>query len=384
MKRSSRIIAATGLAWMGLSAWAVATDPRISEIVLLLAGIALMAGAWWLLRAVEREQQRWQHALDAMQAGVVVYDADDRLLLANADFRRLYQLEGGVVTRGMPFEALLRSRVQQGFVPEAVGREDAWVAERLAQHRSEENRSFLRELPGARWRRITEQRLPDGSRLGFSIDVTELVENQRALDAARHEAERAHQLLHQAIEAMPAAVEVYDRSDRLVLFNRRLLQIYPYLRGQVLLGETFETLARRAVAQGHVPEAAGQEERWLAGRLAERGRSSQPRLQLALDGNWQHIYETPMPEGGLVAVRLDASAIVQQRDELRAAHQHAAAEHALLDDAIEALPDGFALYDSDDRLLLCNQRYREVYRDSAPAMVIGASFESIVRYGTSA
>ena len=62
-------------------------------------------------------------------------------------------------------------------------------------------------------------------------------------------------------------------------------------------------------------------------------------------------------------------------------HDRAANDHPLLDDAIEALPDGFALFDSDDRLLLCNQPYREIYRASAPAMVIGASFESIVRYG---
>jgi diguanylate cyclase (GGDEF)-like protein len=119
----------------------------------------------------------------------------------------------------------------------------------------------------------------------------------------------------------------------------------------------------------------------LAERLHSRGHSTAPRLQLAPTGAWLQIYETPMPHGGLVAVRLDASEGVQQREALRAAHEHAANEHALLDDAIESLSDGFALYDSDDRLLLCNQPYREIYRDSAPAIVIGATFESIVRYG---
>jgi diguanylate cyclase (GGDEF)-like protein len=72
---------------------------------------------------------------------------------------------------------------------------------------------------------------------------------------------------------------------------------------------------------------------------------------------------------------------VQQREELRAARDRAANEQSLLDDAIESLSDGFALYDSDDRLLLCNQPYREIYSGSAPAIVIGATFESIVRYG---
>ncbi len=153
------------------------------------------------------------------------------------------------------------------------------------------------------------------------------------------------------------------------------------MQGKTLLGETFETLLRSAVAQGHVPAARGNEDQWLAERLESRGHSTAPRLQLAPSGAWLQIYETPMPHGGLVAVRLNASEAMQQREALRAAHERAAHEHALLDDAIESLSDGFALYDSDDRLLLCNQPYREIYRDSAPAIVIGATFESIVRYG---
>jgi hypothetical protein len=49
--------------------------------------------------------------------------------------------------------------------------------------------------------------------------------------------------------------------------------------------------------------------------------------------------------------------------------------------AIETLPDGFVLYDADDRLVICNERYREIYAKSAPAIVEGARFEDILRYG---
>jgi diguanylate cyclase (GGDEF)-like protein len=381
VKRSARIVAVASVVWLGAATWAIAANSLVFEAVAVLTGMVLLCAVWLLLRAADRERLRWQHTLDAMQAGIVLYDADDRLVLTNVEFRKLYQLDDTPTTRGMPFEELLRTRVLRGLVPEAVGREEAWIAERLAQHHTDHGRSFLREMADSRWRRITEQRLPDGSRLGFSIDVTELIENQRALDAARHEAERAHQLLHDAIEAMPAAVELYDRNDRLVLFNQRMLQLYPHMAGRTLLGETFEALVRNAVAHGKVPDAVGCEEQWLAERTRRRGQSSAPRLQRAPSGAWYEIYETPMPRGGLVTVRLDATETVQQREELRAAHDRAANDHALLDDAIEALPDGFALYDSDDRLLLCNQPYRDVYRDSAPALIIGASFESIVRYG---
>jgi len=115
----------------------------------------------------------------------------------------------------------------------------------------------------------------------LSVDVTELIESQQALEAARREIEDMHRLPRDAIEAMPAAVEVYDRTDRLVVFNQRMLAMYPHMAGQPVQGETFDTLVRRALAHGVVPEARGREADWLAERLAERGRRSEPRLQRA-------------------------------------------------------------------------------------------------------
>ncbi|OAP39963.1 guanylyl cyclase [Sinorhizobium glycinis] len=49
-------------------------------------------------------------------------------------------------------------------------------------------------------------------------------------------------------------------------------------------------------------------------------------------------------------------------------------------DAIESISEGFALYDGDDRLLLCNSRYREIlYPGLDDAVVSGKSFEAIIR-----
>ncbi|MEM8877396.1 MAG: diguanylate cyclase [Pseudomonadota bacterium] len=77
----------------------------------------------------------------------------------------------------------------------------------------------------------------------------------------------------------------------------------------------------------------------------------------------------------------DFAAIVSDHLELRLANERAQlAENRLLD-AVDALPDGFVLYDHEDRLVLCNDRYRAIYAESAHAMVQGATFESIIRAG---
>ena len=63
------------------------------------------------------------------------------------------------------------------------------------------------------------------------------------------------------------------------------------------------------------------------------------------------------------------------------AYRSASNAFATLETAIEALSDGFVLYDNRDRLVICNQRYRDLYSESAPAMTPGRTFEEILRYG---
>ena len=53
----------------------------------------------------------------------------------------------------------------------------------------------------------------------------------------------------------------------------------------------------------------------------------------------------------------------------------------LLDSAIEAMSDGFVMWDEQDRLLACNHRFREIYALSAPFIHPGAKFEDIIREG---
>lgn len=49
--------------------------------------------------------------------------------------------------------------------------------------------------------------------------------------------------------------------------------------------------------------------------------------------------------------------------------------------AVEGLNDGFVYFNSDDRLVLANRRFRELYALSADAIQPGAKFEDILRYG---
>jgi len=315
----------------------------------------------------------WQESLDAMDAAIVLYDRHDRIVVCNRNFRALYAGLEEFIRPGTTFEALLRRGIECGLMPQADGDADAFIAKRLAEH-SQPAAPILRQFRDGRWRRITEQRLADGSLLAFSIDVTELVESRRELQEARDAARHSAQRLEDAMEALPAGIELYDAQDRLVLSNSVLRSMYPRVADLMSDGLTFEELVRRNRDAGGLPGVQPGDEDWLARRVAGRRQPGAP-LEQQIDGErWIRTYERRTRDGGLVGVRVDITELVQQR---------AAAElaSARLSEAIEALPDGFAIFDAADRLVMCNQRYRDTYALSGPAMTPGTSFESILRYG---
>ena len=63
---------------------------------------------------------------------------------------------------------------------------------------------------------------------------------------------------------------------------------------------------------------------------------------------------------------------------LKAAAYSVRTSQAHMMHAIESVSEGFSLYDAQDRLVLCNSKYRELF-DRADKDVIGETFENMIR-----
>ena len=120
----------------------------------------------------------------------------------------------------------------------------------------------------------------------------------------------------------------------------------------------------------------------------DEGRGFDSHYRIVLPGaevRWLHVVGEPVVDADgrvtlLCGTVMDVTARKIQEDALRRAHDKAAAAQATLIDAIEGLTEAFALFDADDRLILCNGRYAEVFTDfNRFADVAGMSFEELVR-----
>jgi PAS domain S-box-containing protein len=64
---------------------------------------------------------------------------------------------------------------------------------------------------------------------------------------------------------------------------------------------------------------------------------------------------------------------------LRASEARSRRQAVMLQDAVDALSEGFVLYDADDRLVVCNQRFRDLRPRDPAAYEPGITFEDILR-----
>ena len=122
-------------------------------------------------------------AIDAIDEAFVLYDADDRLVYCNDKYRGLFGAAASQIVPGVSFEQVVRSGMAQGMYAILPDAADSWVAERLAAfHAGDE--TFVQRLADGRILRSVDCRMPDGQRVGFRVDITELTHATEAARAA--------------------------------------------------------------------------------------------------------------------------------------------------------------------------------------------------------
>ncbi len=132
---------------------------------------------------VARSEALLRGAIDAVNEAFVLFDPEDRLVMCNQRYREAYPRVAHLMEPGITFEALVRAGLDIGDYPEAVGREDEWLAQRLAAHRVGGTMLIQPQADG-RVLRVVDARLPDGHTVGFRIDITDLVRATEAAQAA--------------------------------------------------------------------------------------------------------------------------------------------------------------------------------------------------------
>ena len=171
-------------------------------------------------------------AVEHFSSAVALFDSEDRLLLFNDAYVEIFASCADAIGPGMHFEELVRLQVDHGLVLEAIGREEEWVAERMARHRNPVE-EFETERADGRWIRIREERTANG---GLFLTLTDITETKTMERAEREIRDR----LRAVIDHLPAGLVLKDEGGAYMLANQQFLELYGLQGREVVGGTAFE------------------------------------------------------------------------------------------------------------------------------------------------
>ena len=150
-----------------------------------------------------------------------------------------------------------------------------------------------------------------------SIEAVEIARTRAEADAAIADARKSHERLREAIELLPQGIVFLDADGRYILWNKQYAEIYSRSADLFAPGARLEDTLRIGVARGDYPEAAGQEEEWIAERLAKMCQPGARHEQKLSDGRIILIEEQLTGDGGVVGLRVDITELKQREASFR-------------------------------------------------------------------
>ena len=134
---------------------------------------------------------RLREAIDLLPEGVVFLDAEGRYILWNKRYAEIYHRSADLFSSKARLSDTLREGVARGDYPDAIGREEAWLAARMDKLLNPTGERHEQRLADGRWLMIEERRTSDGGVIGLRVDITQMKRQAAALEDALHRAEVA-------------------------------------------------------------------------------------------------------------------------------------------------------------------------------------------------
>jgi len=296
--------------------------PEIGEIV------RKRAEAEAAIAEARRSHERLREAIELLPEGIVFLDADGRYILWNKKYAEIYSRSSDLFKPGARLQDTIRVGVERGDYPEAIGREEEWIADRLTKLHQPHGR-HEQILADGRCILIEERLTGDGGIIGLRVDITEL--KQR---------EASFRLMFDS-NPVPMIVCALD-DERILGVNDAAIEHYGYSRAE------FEKLTIRSLQafESEPPWAGGRSSDELAARTWKHVRADGTLIDLA-------IYSRQLVYGDQPSVLLALMDITERkRAEARLAFM---AQH----DALTGLPNRNLLRQHMDEIMLHTRRGAE-------------------------
>ncbi|HUK10373.1 MAG TPA: PAS-domain containing protein [Stellaceae bacterium] len=265
-------------------------------------------------RQAQHAQTLLRAAIDALPQGFALYDQEDRLVMFNRALADRLGADADILRPGRTFEEILRLSFARSTYPFAADKEAEYIAERVAEHRNPGKVARYRGWRG-RWIEAHDVRTPDGYVLGLRTDVTErLLAERKLIEFAGSLAEKNRQL-DLALANSSNGIAFHDEQGRLVLWNRRYVELYNLPEQELRVGmHLSEQMALSQRIGNYSPDEGARVSAERLNIFASRDRHVFH--QTLINGRIIEVTHVPLPGGGAVSTYVDITERERRQGEL--------------------------------------------------------------------
>jgi len=316
-------------------------------------------------------------AEDAQPVGFALFDTELRLVAWNTSFFEIHEIPDAFAHSGRPFEDFIRFRCAQ---------EQLKIGE--TERRTIGALSDLQSAQPHRWQ-FTRA---DGTTVhslavplygGGLVDVCAL----RTADAdgflEQHAAFCSRRDVLDALDCMADGLALFDTDDRLVFCNDSYREYHERIADRLLPGAKYATLLSAAFESGqYADDQHDAESVYKLHKQVLKGSLQTFEIRLG-DGRWLHCSETKTGDGNTISIRSDITELKRRESELTKLSDALRLQNLHFDTALNNMVQGLCLFDSEQRLIVCNQRYLDMYGFSAEVVKPGIKLREIMEYSIS-
>ena len=313
-------------------------------------------------RALAKTNVRFDAALSNMPHGLSMFDADERLLVSNSRYNEMYELTAEQVKPGTPLSHILMDYKTEG----TDFRLDSFL------QGAKDRTWHILTLADGRMIEIQRTPMKDGGWVATHVDITEKRRADALLAESTAEVKRTSERFDVAISNMAQGLSLFDADKKLVISNRRYQEMYRLPDELVLPGTPSDRILQYYVDRGETNLAVDQQVQLLP---------TQPKQSfIPSDGREIFIQRKPLPDGGWVATHED---VTEQKRGERLLAENAAELKAMnerFDAALNNMSQGLCMFDAEQKVVVSNARYGEIYHLGREQIKPGTSLAQILEY----
>ncbi len=319
---------------------------------------------------------------ETVEPAVCVFNKDLRLVAWNDRFFELLELPQAFAQVGRPFADFVRFHAENGEYGD--GDVEELTTHRLELARRFQSSKFRRTRPNGTVIEVHNTPLLSGGFIRVYFDVSAgatvqdlLLEDEAAVAAA------ARTEMIDVLDAMADAFALYDAEDRLVMFNKKYPEFYHPVADLIVPGARFEDLVRAAFERGMYAKHIDSVEDFVRQRkLQHQNPENEMEIELS-DGRWLRVSESRTKDGGNVSLRTDITELKRREFELMRLTDEVGTQNLRFDTALRNMIQGLCMFDAEQRLIVCNSRYLEMYGFSPTVVKPGITLKEIMEYSIS-